>query len=224
MKALGLAFGMMGIAAAADLRLTIHMVAMEQDKLTELLDQPGGPSISKAREMVKAGEAKLFDTMMLRAKEGVRARMEANGEVIYPTEYQPSELPNSKEDEERLQRRMAGWGRAFPFMPVNGAWTGEFEVRDVGESLSFFERGDGKISWSVELVRYLRDTVYQEFPALEGEPFRIRFPEFERLDIWSELKPGAWHCAGILTKQKDDGGPGEKIVVFARTERLKVAE
>jgi hypothetical protein len=224
MKALALAIGMTAIAAADDLRLTVHMVAMEPGKLTELLGEPGGLSIAKAREMVKAGEARLFDTMMIRAQDGARATLISEEEVIYPTEYEPPGLPNSKEYEERVRRRMDGWARAFRFMPVQGAWPGHFETRMVGEVLELHGEREEAAALLLELVRYARDTVFQEIPSPEGKPFRVRFPEFERLAINSKMEPGDWLCAGILTKPGDDGGPGEKIVVFARVERLKFGE
>jgi len=224
MKALALAIGMTAIAAADDLRLTVHMVAMEQGKLTVLLDEPGGLSIAKAREMVKEGEARLFDTMMLRGKREERASIQSVREVIFPAEEEaPEGLDYTPEGMEKFQARMEKWRKVFPFMPVmaNGTY---FETREVGETLLWLSDSYGGSRWILELDAYVRDTVYLELPALDGKRFKWSYPEFEKLAINGHLQQHAWQCVGILTKPGEDGGPGEKIVVFARLERLKFGE
>ena len=151
MKALALAIGMTGISAADDLRLTVHMVAMEQGKLSELFDEPGGPSIAKARQMVKSGEARLFDTMLLRGKEDERSSIQSEREVIYPAEEEaPEGLDYSPGGVAEFQARMEKGWRIFPFMPVlaNGA---HFETREAGETLLWLSDGYRGSRWILEL-------------------------------------------------------------------------
>jgi hypothetical protein len=224
MKMLALALGLLGFAMADDVRLTVHMVAMEPAKLAELLAEPGGPSIVKARAMVKAGEARLFNTMLLRMKGGVSARLVSGGEVTYPTEYEPPDLPNSKEYEDKVSRRMDGWIKAFPIMPIQGAWTGMFEIRKVGELLDCNVDKDRESEWLLDLTRYLGDTVFLERQGLEGERSKIRLPVFEKLALNADLSPGGWLCVGVLAIPGNDGAPGEKVVVFARAETLKAGD
>jgi hypothetical protein len=224
MKLLAVIFGLMGSAVADDVRLTVHMVAMAPSRLAELLAEPGGPSIGKARAMVKAGKARLFNTMLLRMKNPVSARLVSGGEVTYPTEYEPPDLPNSKEHEEKVRRRMDGWIKAFPIMPVQGAWTGMFETRNVGEALECDVDQDRESKWLLDLTRHADDTVFLERQGLDGGKTKVRLPEFEKLALNGKLTPGGWQCAGVLAIPGKDGAPGEKIVVFARTETLEVAD
>ena len=224
MKVLALILGFIGIAVADDVRLTVHMVAMEQVKLAELMAEPGGPSIGKARAMVKAGEARPFDTMLLRMKSGVSAKLVSGGEVTYPTEYEPPDLPNSKEYEDKVRRRMDGWIKAFPIMPIQGAWTGMFEIRDVGETLECSVDQDRESKWFLDLTRHVGDTVLMERQGLDGELYQYRLPVFEKLTLNRDLVVGGWQCAGVLAIPGKDGAPGEKIVVFANAVTLKAAD
>ena len=224
MKMLALALGLSGFAMADDVRLTVHMVAMEPAKLIALMAEPNGPSVGKARAMVKAGEARLFNTMLLQMKSGVSAGLVSGGAVTYPAEYEPPDLPNSKQYEDKVRRRMDGWIKAFPFMPIQGAWTGMFESKEVGESLECRVDNDRESQWFLDLTRHVGDTVYLERPLLDGGRYRFRHPEFEKLALDRDMKPGGWLCAGVLAIPGKDGAPGEKIVVFARAETLKVAE
>jgi hypothetical protein len=224
MKMFMLTLGLLGFAVAEDVRLTVHMVAMEPAKLTALMAEPNGPSIGKARAMVKAGEARLFNTMLLRMKSGVTAKLVAGGAVTYPSEYESSDWPDPEGGEVRRKRKIDGWIKAFPFMPIQGAWPGRFETRDVGESLEWSVNIELESQWFLNLTRYVGDTVYLERPVLDGGRYRFRHPEFETLALDRDMKPGGWLCAGVLAIPGKDGAPGEKIVVFARAETLKVAE
>lgn len=222
MKTLLFAIGLAGIAAAEDYQLTVHMVAMEPAKLTELLAGAGGPSIEKAREMVKAGEARLFDTMLLRMKSGVTARLWSGGEMIYPSEFEGGGLGSPDPHLEKM-RRMYFWGQIFPFMNIQGG-ANIFEVKEVGERIECKVGADGRTKWHFELPRYAGDSVFVEHHGLEGEKSEVRFPVFEKLSLNLGMAPGGWHCAGVLGIPGKDGSPGEKIVVFAKTTALVMEE
>lgn len=218
MKFLLIAMALPVFAAADDLRLTIHMVAMEPAKLTELMSGADEPSIDIARAMVKDGEARLFNTILLRLQRGTKARLSSGGEVIFPSEYEPPSLPNGNEEE--ISRRMDGWIKAYPFMPIQGAWTGEFEKRAVGEFLELQAQDEGKVSWSLHLTRHVGETVYLERQDMESGKFQYRFSTIESLKMNGNMAPGVWHCAGVMGIPGNGGSPGEKIVVFAKNTEL----
>ncbi len=218
MKFLLVSMALQLFAAADDLRLTIHMVAMEPAKLTELMSGADEPSIDKARAMVKDGEARHFNTILLRMQCGTKARLSSGGEVIFPAEYEAPDLPNGNEEE--IRRRMDGWIRAYPFMPIQGAWSGEFEKRAAGEFLEIEAQDDGKVSWNLHLTRHVGETVYLERQDMEGGKFQYRFPTIESLKLNGDMAPGDWHCAGVIGIPGKGGSPGEKIVVFAKVAEL----
>jgi hypothetical protein len=168
----------------------------------------------------------MVDTVLLRGKAGERAILESYGEVSHPTEYEPPDLPHSKEYEEKVRRRMEGWAKVFPYFPMfPGGWTGEFETRNVGESLQVDfpgEADDEKGEWDMELVSQAHDTVITEIKALSGELSPFKFPNFNRLDVGGAFPSSQWLLTSVVTPQTAEGGAdaSKKILVFARADVL----
>ncbi len=80
-------------------QVQVEFVEMSHQKLTELLflaDPPSSDSTPLRKqvvELVKEGEAEILETMMIVARSGETATTEGIREFIYPTEYEPPEIP-----------------------------------------------------------------------------------------------------------------------------------
>jgi hypothetical protein len=170
------------------------------------------------QELVKKGEAKVMETMVVNARSGEKSLAESINEFIYPTEYEPPELPRSQEEEVRQRRMMEGWWRAvpsLPFVPVN------FEVRNVGETLELSAEKEGH-RFAAELLYNPRSTPITTVVTPDGNPQEVGWPEFESLRVTSQLVPGDWELATVLTPKDAAGEPdiARKLLVFTRLQSL----
>ncbi len=220
MKTIFLLLACSGLAWAGDLRLTVHWVELSHERATELLSaHPEGAALfGKVRELVKGKEARLFDTQLVQVKVGERGMTESVGELTYPTEYEPPDLPRSQEEEARQRRMMESWWRAvpsLPFVPVN------FEVRNVGETLELSAEKEGH-RFAAELLYNPRSTPITTVVTPDGNPQEVGWPEFESLRVTSQLVPGDWELATVLTPKDAAGEPdiARKLLVFTRLQSL----
>jgi hypothetical protein len=228
MKALLFLAACCGFARAGDVQLTVHWVEIPHASLTALLAEDRGDAalFKTVRGWVKTGQARMVDTAMIRAKAGERAIVESIGEVSYPTEYEPPDLPRSKEYEEKVRRRMEGWAKVFPYFPMfPGGWTGEFETRNVGETLQVdFPGGPdaAKGAWNMELVSRAKDIVISEYKGVNDDAKPFVFPGFNSLDVGGATPSSQWQLTSVVTPQTAGGqpDPSKKILVFARTDVL----
>jgi len=217
-----------GLVHAEDLQLTAHWVEVPHERMTELLAEGRGDAalFETVRGWVKGGQARMVDTVLLRGKAGERAISESILEVIYPTEYEAPDLPHSKEYQEKVRRRMAGWGRVSAFYPMlPGGWTGEFETRNAGESLEVEfpgKKNAGKGNWAMDLVSRARDTVITEGRTIDGELRPFTFPSFNQLAVRGAIPSSRWQLSSVLTPQTAEGGAdvSKKILVFVRVDVL----
>ncbi|MGB6223460.1 hypothetical protein [Haloferula sp.] len=224
---------MFSSAWAEDAVVTVHVIEMEQPVLSELLSKnlAGEPLVEEIRRIVTIEAARFYNTCLLRCSVGSRASMESTSELIYPTEYAGWELPPSREYQERLMKRARGWWDAWPFMPVLSGFSGDFEVRSIGEAFEIsalnqadphdspFESGQG---WALEFVTRKADIVFLKHPALQGPDFKESFPQFQTQRIQGkQLDPGTWRTVGVMTEPKDGGGPGDKLLTIMKVELLE---
>lgn len=220
MKAILLLLAGSGVAWAGDLRLTVHWVELSHERATELLsaDSEGAALFGKVRELVKEKEARLFDTQLVQVKAGERGMTESVAELIYPTEYEPADLPRSQGEEARQRRMMEGWWRAvpsLPFVPVN------FETRSVGETLELSAEKEG-YRIAAEMLFHSRSTPITTVVTPDGNPQEVGWPEFESLRVTSQIVPGDWELATVLTPKDPAGEPdtARKLLVFTRLQSL----
>jgi hypothetical protein len=215
MKAILMGLTFSGVSLAGDVRLTIHWVELSHDRATALLtaELDGDALFQKARELVKAKEARLVNTQLLQLKLGESARAESWVELTYPTESEPSELPRSAGEDARLRRMSEGWWRALPglpFVPVN------FETRSIGEALEFgYGQADG--SFAAELSFHPRMTPVATVATSDGKRHDLGWPNFEFQRISGSRSVGGWQLSSVLTPQDATGKPDleKKILVFS---------
>lgn len=220
MKAMALLLAGCGIASAGDLRLTIHWVELSHQRTTELLARhvDGTSLFQEARELVKAREARLFDTQLLQVKAGENALAESISELTYPTEYDPPSLPETSGVRARMQSMAEGWWRAvpsLPFVPVN------YETRNVGEMLELRTR-DKEFTFATDLSFHPRMTKVATVTTPDGNSQEVGFPIFESLRVSGQVAPGGWQLSSVLTPKDAAGEPDllRKLLVFTRLQSL----
>ena len=80
------------------IRVMVEFIEVPLSELTELLAEPrtstnDGDLREAARKLVKEGTVKHAETQFVIARSGETATSEGILEYIYPTEYEPAELP-----------------------------------------------------------------------------------------------------------------------------------
>ena len=87
------------------------------------LDSDGTPLRRKVQELVREGDAKVLESMMVTARSGQRAKAESVLEIIYPTVYEAPKIPNEVELRGRAEA------------PVTAVMPSAFETRNVGTTI-----------------------------------------------------------------------------------------
>ncbi|MEM1442890.1 MAG: hypothetical protein AAGF67_11150, partial [Verrucomicrobiota bacterium] len=88
--------------------------------LENRLSGDGTPLREEVQKWARAGEASILESVIVTARSGQRAKVESISEHIYPTEYDPPEIPN-----ELTQAKDSD-------TPVTGVTPTAFETRNVG--------------------------------------------------------------------------------------------
>lgn len=113
--------------SAAALGLTAEWIEIDLDILPSLLAKYGGnfdgkPLYEEVAALLAAGKAERREVVYGRADFGTRMKIESVDELIYPTEYDPPEIPNS----------VTIQNVSSDLVPRTGATPTAFETRNVG--------------------------------------------------------------------------------------------
>ena len=87
------------------------------------LTTDGNPLRNQAQKWIKENKATVIESVLVSGRSGQRAKVESVDEYIYPTEYDPPEIPN----EVTLQNGAKA--------PVTAATPTAFETRNLGHTL-----------------------------------------------------------------------------------------
>jgi len=159
------------------------------------------------QEWVRSDEATILETAMVTARSGQRAKVESVSEWIYPTEYDPSEIPADLE---------LGGGSELSPTPPNPA---AFECRNLGLTLEVdpvIGADDTTIDLNLapELVE-LED--YNEWPHEDAEDrFRVNVPTFYTMKVTTQvtLIDGRYAFLGTMRPLRAREPSGEDVVVL----------
>lgn len=228
-RALAFAICLLSSALAKDVVVTLHVIELKQPALSALLSKnlAGEALVAEIRRMVSSKAARFYDTCLLRCAVGSRAATESTSELIYPTESEPGGLSYSED----YLKQAPEWWRSWLFMPVMAGFTGEFESRDFGEAFEISLRDPSSITgspwpfdgeWALDLTSRKEDTVHFEMPMADGQQFKSRFPQFQRLELNGKgFTRGSWRPVGVTTKPENGGDPGGKLLTIMRVQLLK---
>ncbi len=188
--------------------------------------------------MIEAGDARLIETGWIRGESGQRAKSESIREDIYPTEYDPPEMPRSVGDitiietsvtneekkktssSEAVQHKSSS-GAPIPHM--TSANPAAFETRNVGLTIEVdpvinFNKTYIDISLIPELIDRLEDKYFLR-PGLEHTARgieHISMPQFYTNRITTQLTalPGNYNLLGIHTSHDS---PEDRILVLLKS-------
>ncbi len=221
--------------AAADdrpknLRLAVQFVELPHRDLTALLAAKAnsGPALhDQVMAVVNGGRGKVWESAMVMTRSGQKATIESIGEILFPTEFDPSyagydfrwqpppEHPQPAKPHQRV--------RPFPgngFQTHNAGLT--FEVEPILQ-------GDGRtieLWFEPELDTPTRlDTMLEHVD--EWGDTSVRMPVFETWHLKSSvtLMAGQFEMVSVFTPKPNAPAPAtmRKILVFVRADVVTVA-
>lgn len=219
-------------------QVQVEFVELSHKKMTELLflSKPESSDATGLRkqlsEMVKSDEAKVLETMMVVARSGEKAVSEGIKEFIYPTEYEPAEIPNevdlpekegglSPEDVKLL------WMLRTPATPT------AFETRNLGSTLEIEPTvGDSgrviDLRFAPEIVWHTGNTIWNKTTDGAGNESTIEMPLIYKLAVNTAITciDGQYTLVAALSP-KDQTGEMDftrKVMVFVKCNVMKVRE
>lgn len=205
-----------------EIRISIQFIEVPHTTLTEMLagrENSGQALHDKAFALSKAGQAKLLETSMVVCRSGEKATIQSNREEIYPTEYQPPELP--------CYLSTTRLPTDPPMNPIFRTPTA-FETRNTGVTFEVepTSASDGSIELrlSPEIVTRLRLETWMEHVDQWGDG-SMRMPIFEtwRFNTSINVAPGKFEFVSALTPKANAPVPAvsRKILVFVRADILR---
>ncbi len=106
----------------------MEFIEVDHDEFSDwlfenVMDADGTPLRNEVQKWIKEGRAEIVESATVAARSGQRAKVESIDEYIYPTEYDPPEIPN----EVTLKNGATA--------PVSAATPTAFETRNLGVTL-----------------------------------------------------------------------------------------
>jgi hypothetical protein len=218
------------------IQVRVEFVEMSHAKLTELLfhEEPETSDATALREtvakLVKGGEATILETMMITASGGKSAKTESVREFIYPTEYEPPEIPTEVD----LPDKKGGltpddikalWMMATPATPT------AFETRHLGSTLEVeatLAAAHKQIDLTLcpEIVWHTGNIIWAERKDGLGNVSRIEMPAFYTISIRTAVTcVDGQYCLMAALSPKDQNGVTDftrKVMVFVRCDIVNV--
>ncbi len=205
-------------------RVQVEFIELSLEQMTALMADPAATktdTILRRRldDLVKTGKAEIIETQMVVARSGQKASSESIREFIYPTEYEPPELPNeihihNKDGDAKIPNKEIATG------PTPTA----FETRNLGSTLEVEPTisEDGKLidlRFAPEIVYHVENTTWATWKDGHGEA-NIMMPVIYclRINTATTLAAGRPTLVGALSPKDDKGVPdfSRKLMVFVR--------
>ena len=211
------------------IRVQVEFIEVEHAELTELMDSEVAKSDTKLRaevgKMVAAKKATIYETLMVTARPGQKATSESIEEFIYPTEYEPPELPaeiHTTEDGEKVKSD----GKDYATGPTPTA----FETRNLGSTLEIEPNlgANNKIidlRFSPEMVFHVRNETWAEWKGQHGDaPIQMPVMYSMRTSTSITLLDGTYCFVAALSPKNAEGFPNfdKKLMVFVRADVVTV--
>jgi hypothetical protein len=205
-----------------------EFIEVSHEQLLDLLFAGEAPTADatplrkKLQGMIQAGQAKLLETTLVSARSGIKASTGSHHEWIYPTEFEPWEVPQEIDPPGKPQRLTAEDRRGLeavvaPMTPTS------FETRELGASLEVTPHaGEHNVylEFSSSLDWPTGRTVVVERKDSTGNPVRAELPGIYSMQLTTRLScpPGRPVLAGVLSPMDTRGAtdPSRKVMVFVK--------
>ena len=180
-----------------------HATKTDSDELREIVEQ-----------LLDEGKAELVETVYLPSHKNMRAKSESIEEHIYPTEYDPPEIPTKIPKDFPRDK--------IPISPANPT---AFDVRNTGTTVEFDSTvsPDTKIitlELAPEIVRHLGNRTIGDPKVLHASMAHVYQPEFHVMRAQTQLRVHEGkHC---LVGLASPAGKGDKrVMLFVRANVLR---
>lgn len=218
-------------ASMKQIRVQVEFIEVSHEQLTDLMFGPKPPASDgelrqQVAQLVKDSKATVVETLLCTARSGEKATSESVEEFIYPTEYEPAELPdNIHVKDEKEARKADGKRRDLATGPTPTA----FETRNVGSTLEFEATlGDDlrtvALRFVPEIVYHVGNQVWAEWKGEHGSS-PVQMPTFYTLRINTEaiLTDGHLMLAAALSPKTKDGVPDftRKLMIFVKADVIQ---
>lgn len=213
------------------IQVQMEWIEMDHATVTDLLflrDLKGDSTglRKEVQSLVKQGKAEIAETAICFARSGQKATTESVKEMIYPTEYEPAEIPNEVQinastTAETLARL------ATPPTPT------AFETRNVGTTLEIepLVGADNKtidLRFAPEIVKDQGETKWQTMKDSLGNENHISMPLFYtmRMSTGLTLQDGQYRFAGLHSPPAEDGEVDRKrkVMLFVKCDLIAIGE
>ena len=209
------------------IRVQTEFIEMPHATYTKLMAKPRTSANdsglrAECAKLVKAGEAGVLETMCVVALPGQSATVESVSEFIYPTEYDPGELPN------KINGEAVNGNHPIGSPPTPTA----FETKNTGSTLEVEAQIDFNSS-IVELLMtptivYHVDTINWGAEKISGAAGPVEMPTFYVLSVktGTTLVSGQAQMVAALSPKDENGATDStrKIMVFVRADILTVGK
>ncbi len=214
------------------LRIQVEWIEVSHEQYTALLAETDstrpvtykpsndGPLREDLSALMKKGEAKLLDTMMVVARSGQRAKVESIHEYIYPTEYDPPFLVTSPPPKDGPPAKPKEYGNRLPIPAA-------FETRHVGSTFEVDPvlGADGitiDLNMSPEIVYLADHSMWGTYKSKEGE-LDIQMPTFYTMKVTTQvtLLAGEYFLFGACSPLNLESGMpdyGRKVMVMVKAD------
>lgn len=209
-------------------RVQVELIEVPHETLTKLLLKPrqGSDDSGLRQELAKLaeeGKASVVETLLCTARSGEKSLAESIKEYIYPTEWEPAELPNE------IYTTEAGDKVKIDARDVaTGPTPTSFEKRNLGSTLEIEPTvaSNGKLidlRFTPEIVYHVGDETWSEWKDKRGDA-SIRMPMMYtlRLSTAATVMDGQPLLVAALSPKGENGFPDfkRKVLVFVRCDVL----
>ena len=177
-------------------------------------------------QLLDNGNAELVETFWLRAPSGQRAKTESVREEIYPSEYDPPEIPNTIGN--IVIPSLENDKSPTPKIHRTSATPSAFECRNVGSTLEVDPvlSSDHKLidlNLAPEIVTRLEDHYFTQ-KGFEDRAYgteHIAMPTYYTMKDTTQLEvaPGKYNLLGIHTPHND---PDKRVIVLLRADLIAI--
>lgn len=213
-------------------RVQVEFIELPHETLTELLflSEPASSNATelrkKVQDLVRKKEATVIETQIVTGRDGEKASTESIQEKIYPTEYEPPELPGSF-GPRTLTPQTSPVPQVDP-APIVATPTA-FDTRNCGNTLEVepILLDEGKLirlHLVPEMVWHTGNTVWQDLKDGLGNLSNIQMPDFYSLRLNTTITcPNRQYVLAAALSPKNDKGEvdsSRKVMVFVKCEVL----
>jgi hypothetical protein len=227
------------------IRVQLEFIDVAHEQFTDLLfgqhvSANDGELRAKAAALVKDGKASIVETMLCIARSGQKATTESIEEFIYPTEYEPAQMPEKVEVKPDDDQGKTGADttkpsneklRIGPRDYATGPTPTAFETRNLGSTLEIEPTlsNDAKyidLRFVPEIVYHVGNTVWAEWKDQYGScPVQMPRMYVVRINTGVTLAPGQYCLVAAVSPKGQDGFPdfSRKLMIFVKADVLTVS-